>query len=571
VTVNATAVDTGGSITQVDFYANGTWFAKATSAPFTVTYVSSTAGSYTLTAIATDSNNKTGAASGVPITIASSGVVPASPTISQLVPNTAVAGGAGFTLTVNGTSFVQNSGVYWNGQLLATTYVSSSQLTAIVPVALVTQSGTISVTVVNPAVSNISSPAASFIISGIPVAPPTVTLTAPANQAAYTSPASIVLTATPMAAQGATIAKVDFYSGTTLAGTATTAPYSYTANGLAAGPYTFKAIATDSNGNTGTSNSATVTVYAAPTISTLSPASAIMNSGTFTLKVAGTGFVSTDVVQWNGQPLATTFVSATALTAVIPSTLLTAAGTPAVTVVNPSVTNAISQPTSFTITAPVLVPPNITLTAPTASASFTAPASVTVTASPVAFSGASVTSVAFYIKSSTTSILASTVASAPYTYVITNVAAGTYTLTAVVTDSNGKTTTSAPVSISVTAATGTVINETSLGNVSITLGGLTRVGKTTSYAQSVTVKNTSTATIIGPISLVLDNLSAAATLTGAAGKTTVPSLGTVGSPYVSSTGNLSPGATTVYSLTFSDPTLGVITYQSRILAGPGTR
>jgi PKD repeat protein len=155
--------------------------------------------------------------------------------------------------------------------------------------------------------------------------------------------------------------------------------------------------------------------------------------------------------------------------------------------------------------------------------------------------------------------------------VITNVAAGTYTLTAVVTDSNGKTTTSAPVSISVTAATGTVINETSLGNVSITLGGLTRVGKTTSYAQSVTVKNTSTATIIGPISLVLDNLSAAATLTGAAGKTTVPSLGTVGSPYVSSTGNLSPGATTVYSLTFSDPTLGVITYQSRILAGPGTR
>lgn len=73
-----------------------------------------------------------------------------------LVPDTIAPGGAQFTLTVNGTGFVSNSIVSWNGIALATQYVTSSQLTATVPPADIVKAGTASVTVVNPATASAS-------------------------------------------------------------------------------------------------------------------------------------------------------------------------------------------------------------------------------------------------------------------------------------------------------------------------------------------------------------------------------------------------------------------------------
>jgi len=69
---------------------------------------------------------------------------------NPLVPDAIAPGGAGFTLTVNGTGFVASSVVDWNGSALATTFVSSSQLTATVPSSAIATAGTASVTVVNP-------------------------------------------------------------------------------------------------------------------------------------------------------------------------------------------------------------------------------------------------------------------------------------------------------------------------------------------------------------------------------------------------------------------------------------
>jgi phospholipase C len=78
-------------------------------------------------------------------------LVNALPQVNQpLVPGSAVPGSAGFTLTVNGTGFVSGSVVDWNGTGLATTFVSSIQLTASVPAADVAAATTASVTVVNP-------------------------------------------------------------------------------------------------------------------------------------------------------------------------------------------------------------------------------------------------------------------------------------------------------------------------------------------------------------------------------------------------------------------------------------
>jgi len=68
-----------------------------------------------------------------------------------LMPDATTPGGPQFTLTVNGTGFVSNSVVNWNGTPLATQFVSQSQLTTTVPAADIATAGTGWVTVVNPA------------------------------------------------------------------------------------------------------------------------------------------------------------------------------------------------------------------------------------------------------------------------------------------------------------------------------------------------------------------------------------------------------------------------------------
>jgi hypothetical protein len=70
---------------------------------------------------------------------------------NPLVPDATAPGGAGFTLTVNGTGFVPSSVVDWNGTALATTFVSGSQLTATVPAGNIATASTALVTVLNPA------------------------------------------------------------------------------------------------------------------------------------------------------------------------------------------------------------------------------------------------------------------------------------------------------------------------------------------------------------------------------------------------------------------------------------
>jgi hypothetical protein len=91
-----------------------------------------------------------------------------------LVPDAAAPGGAAFTLTVNGAGFVASSTVNWNGSPLATTFVSSTQLTAAVPSSDIATASTATVTIVSPSpgggVSNtlyfpINTPSASIAFS----------------------------------------------------------------------------------------------------------------------------------------------------------------------------------------------------------------------------------------------------------------------------------------------------------------------------------------------------------------------------------------------------------------------
>lgn len=69
------------------------------------------------------------------------------PTVSGIAPNNATVGAGQLTLNVTGLGFVSGSVVRWNGADLTTTYVSATQLTAIVPAGLLTAAGVATVTV----------------------------------------------------------------------------------------------------------------------------------------------------------------------------------------------------------------------------------------------------------------------------------------------------------------------------------------------------------------------------------------------------------------------------------------
>ena len=104
--------------------------------------------------------------------------------------------------------------------------------------------------------------------------PPTVALTQPANGATFTAPATVNLAATVSDADG-TVTRVEFFNGAAKVGEDTTAPYSFTWGGVAAGTYTVTARATDNLGSSTTSAPSTITVSAAntaPTVSITSPA-----------------------------------------------------------------------------------------------------------------------------------------------------------------------------------------------------------------------------------------------------------------------------------------------------------
>src|ERR1700691_6187799 len=73
----------------------------------------------------------------------------------------------------------------------------------------------------------------------------------------------------------------------------------------------------------------------------------------FPLTVNGTGFASNSVVEWNGSPRATTFVSASQLKAAISTADVATTGTASVTVVTPSPGGSRSNVAFFQVETPV--------------------------------------------------------------------------------------------------------------------------------------------------------------------------------------------------------------------------
>jgi hypothetical protein len=92
------------------------------------------------------------------------------PSVRWTAPPSVVAGNVGFTLTVIGTSFRSGAVVRWNGVSLSTTFVSATQLAAMVEGSRLTASAAVTITVVNPGSSGGTSNGVSFgVENSVPV------------------------------------------------------------------------------------------------------------------------------------------------------------------------------------------------------------------------------------------------------------------------------------------------------------------------------------------------------------------------------------------------------------------
>jgi MSHA biogenesis protein MshQ len=92
-------------------------------------------------------SNSAGTASGTNLVFSTS-TCP-TPSITSLSPANATVGAASFTLTINGTNFVTNSQIQFNGSNRTTSYVNATTLTTVIPVSDLSTAKTYSVTVVN--------------------------------------------------------------------------------------------------------------------------------------------------------------------------------------------------------------------------------------------------------------------------------------------------------------------------------------------------------------------------------------------------------------------------------------
>ena len=363
ITVTTSAADSDGTVAKVDLLANGTLVGTSTTAPFTIVWNNVAAGSYNLTAVATDNGNASTTSAAVAITVAQGQPPPSSLPSGWSATDVGATGATGGSSFSNGVFSISGAGAdVWgtadafhyayrslegDGSIVARvtsiqnvnawvkagvmirkslsassahgfmlvaasaskgvpfqrrpvdggTSLSSSgsQNTAPRWVKLV-RAGTLitgyesadgvnwatvgsetitmgSTVLVGLAVSShVTGVNATATFDNVTISssapapanqPPTASLTSPMAGATFTAPATINLAATASDSDG-TVAKVDFFAGTTLLGTDTTAPYQLSWSDVPTGSYTLSAVATDNSGASTASGAVNVTVGSTP-------------------------------------------------------------------------------------------------------------------------------------------------------------------------------------------------------------------------------------------------------------------------------------------------------------------
>ncbi|MFN2977520.1 beta strand repeat-containing protein [Terriglobus aquaticus] len=267
------------------------------------------------------------------------------PAITSVSPATVPTGGSTpVTVTITGTGFLPATAVQINGAARAATVVSGTQITFSLTAADMASTGTLSITLVNPApgggTSNVST-----VQVGVPA--PTITSLSPATLPVGSAATTVTITGTGFVPASTvqfgavTHAGVSFVSSTQLTLPLTAADLTYSGN--------YPVTVTNPAASGGASKPASFVVQAAtPVLATITPSTLAINSGSFSITATGTNFASSSKLNWNGSPIPTTYTytySATptnpyaytyVLVGTVSTDLLASTGTASVTVTTPT-------------------------------------------------------------------------------------------------------------------------------------------------------------------------------------------------------------------------------------------
>src|SRR5262249_17365034 len=210
------------------------------------------------------------------------------PRITTISPPSVQGGGQDFTLTVNGTGFVNASVVRINGASLTTTFVSATQLTALVSASVIATPGSASVTVFSPPPGGGTSNAAILQITVPPNPTPAITALNPNTVTAGSGPFTLAVTGSNFVQNSVVRFNgqdrlTSFVSSGEIHATITAANV---LNGGSAAITVFNPAPAG-----GLSNALPLTInFAPPTITLLSPTSAVAGRPAFQLSVLGANF-----------------------------------------------------------------------------------------------------------------------------------------------------------------------------------------------------------------------------------------------------------------------------------------
>ena len=260
------------------------------------------------------------------------------PGITGIDPQSATAGLAELTLTVEGSDFVSSSTVQWNGTARPTTYVSNTRLTASVDQTALAVPGTKIITVLNPPPGGGTSNSLPFAVMPSVNPRPTLASVTPDTASIGAAERTVVLTGTNFMP-----ASTVFFSSGNFS-TSFSPPVSYlsstqlratiVAERLAT-PGAYQVTVNNPFPSAGASEARTFSVRTpAPTITGVSDTVITAGAESDTLEVEGTGFYAGSQVRFGGAIRATTFVSSTRLRVILVAGDLATAGSFDVTVVN---------------------------------------------------------------------------------------------------------------------------------------------------------------------------------------------------------------------------------------------
>ncbi len=245
------------------------------------------------------------------------------PSIQDLSPQGALAGGPALTVTLIGSGFLPGTSVSWNGAQRAASYISASALQIQVSAAEIAQPGAAVIAASNPAPGGGTSPGVVFTIAAPGSNPaPTIGQIAPSSITAgsLTAPELVVRVLGSGFVPGIQArwngeARPTIYIGST------EARLSLSASDLTDAGSAAVTVETPGPGG-GMSQAASFTIGAPgsnPTPSIAHIGAAPGPNGTITITIDGTDFVAGALVRWNGVNKTPTSVSATAIVLSLPA------------------------------------------------------------------------------------------------------------------------------------------------------------------------------------------------------------------------------------------------------------